>query len=69
MKGKKGSARKYLSLTHLQQTCLHNPFSHFIAFLELADWQQNRHQVLLLGFSNRSCLLQFLCACVGVAAS
>lgn len=66
-----GSARKYLlsSLSHLQQTCLHNLFCHFIAFLEFADWQQNRHQVLLLDFSNGSSLLQFLCVCVGVAAS
>lgn len=67
-KTRTGSARKYLlSLSHLQQTCLHNLFCHFIAFLEFADWQQNRHQVLLLGFSNGSRLL--LCVCVGVAAS
>lgn len=64
------SARKYLLiLSHLQQSCLHDLFCHFIAFLESADWQQNRHQVLLLGFSNGSCLLWFLYVCVGVAAS
>lgn len=40
-KARIGSARKYhLSLSHMQQTCSHSLFHHFIAFLEFADCEQ-----------------------------